>query len=217
MIRFDRDVLREGERPDIVVIEFAVNDEGDETKGVCYESLVRKVLKLPWKPAVVLLFSVFANDWNLQERLRPVGDLYDLPMVSILNAVTPQFSLKCGEGRILSKNQFFYDMFHPNNTGHTIMADCLQYLFERCDAAEPARVGTFVEGMTEEQILSEKLFGPAVIGADFERIFLLDKKNRYVGAKIRTGSFTSTDIELQSVEMDGSLTQTPEFPYNYPV
>ena len=105
MIRFDRDVLREGERPDIVVIEFAVNDEGDETKGVCYESLVRKVLKLPWKPAVVLLFSVFANDWNLQERLRPVGDLYDLPMVSILNAVTPQFSLKCGEGRILSKNQ----------------------------------------------------------------------------------------------------------------
>jgi hypothetical protein len=36
-----------------------------------------------------------------------------------------------------------------------------------------------------------------------------------VGAKIRTGSFTSTDIELQSVEMDGSLTQTPEFPYNW--
>lgn len=82
-------------------------------------------------------------------------------------------------------------------------------------AEEPARVGTFVEGMTEEQILSEKLSGPAVIGADFERIFLLDKKNRYVGAKIRTGSFTSTDIELQSVEMDGSLTQTPEFPYNW--
>lgn len=56
MIRFDRDVLRDGQQPDIVVIEFAVNDEGDETKGDCYESLVRKVLNLPWKPAVVLLF-----------------------------------------------------------------------------------------------------------------------------------------------------------------
>lgn len=56
------------------------------------------------------------------------------------------------------------------------MADCLQYLFERCDAVEPARVGTFVEGMTEEQILSEKLFGPAVIGADFERIFCLIRR-----------------------------------------
>ena len=50
MIRFDRDVLREGERPDIVVIEFAVNDEEMRQRGVCYESLVRKVLKLPWKP-----------------------------------------------------------------------------------------------------------------------------------------------------------------------
>ncbi len=58
-----------------------MNDEGDETKGDCYESLVRKVLKLPWRPAVVLLFSVFANDWNLQERLQPVGRHYDLPMV----------------------------------------------------------------------------------------------------------------------------------------
>lgn len=56
MIRFDRDVLRDGQQPDIVVIEFAVNDEGDETKGDCYESLVRKVLNLPWKPAVILLF-----------------------------------------------------------------------------------------------------------------------------------------------------------------
>ncbi len=61
MIRFDRDVLRGEEQPDLVVIEFAVNDEGDETKGDCYESLVRKVLNLPWKPAVVLLFSVFCK------------------------------------------------------------------------------------------------------------------------------------------------------------
>ena len=215
MLRFERDVVRDGVLPDLVVIEFAVNDEGDETKGRCYESLVRKVLALPNHPAVILLFAVFASDWNLQTRLAPVGEKYRLPMGSILDAVCPQFGKKAGEGRVISKNQFFYDVFHPSNIGHTIMADCLQYLFERCDAAEPARVGTFVEGMTEEQILSEKLFGPAVIGADFERIFLLDKKNRYVGAKIRTGSFTSTDIELQSVEMDGSLTQTPEFPYNW--
>ena len=67
MIRFERDVLRNGEQPDLVVVEFAVNDEGDETKGICFESLVRKILGLPWNPAVVLLFSVFANDWNLQK------------------------------------------------------------------------------------------------------------------------------------------------------
>ena len=215
MIRFDRDVLRNGEKPDIVVIEFAVNDEGDETKGNCYESLVRKVLNLPWKPAVVLLFSVFANDWNLQERLRPVGERYDLPMVSIMDAVTPQFTKKKEEGKVLSKNQFFYDMFHPDNIGHTIMADCLQYLFERCEAAEHARLDTFTKGMTEEEILEQQLFEGTAIGADFEQVKLLDKRDTYSYADISEGGFVWTDTKLQSVEMDTDLTLTPEFPYNW--
>ncbi|MGN0351869.1 MAG: SGNH/GDSL hydrolase family protein [Roseburia sp.] len=215
MIRFDRDVLRNGEQPDIVVIEFAVNDEGDETKGNCYESLVRKVLKLPWKPAVVLLFSVFANDWNLQERLSPVGKLYDLPMVSIRNAVTPQFFFKKEEGRVISKNQFFYDMFHPDNIGHTIMADCLQYMFERCDTAEHARIDTFSMGMTEEEILGQNLLKNPAIGADFEQVILLDRKENKINAEIDAGGFTGTDTELQSVEMDTELIMTPEFPYNW--
>ena len=35
MIRFERDVLREGKvKPDLIVIEFSVNDAGDETQGV---------------------------------------------------------------------------------------------------------------------------------------------------------------------------------------
>lgn len=213
MLRFDRDVLRDGEKPDIVIVEFAVNDEGDETKGDCYESLVRKILKLDWNPAVVLLFSVFANDWNLQERLRPVGDLYDLPMVSIRDAVVEQFAKK--EGRVLTKNQFFYDMFHPSNIGHTIMADCLQYLFERCESSEHARLDAFENGLTEEGMLLQRLKLEPVIGGSFENVRLMDKKDVYEGAVIEAGDFTATDQELQSVEMDNALTLTPEFPYNW--
>lgn len=213
MLRFDRDVLRDGEKPDIVIVEFAVNDEGDETKGDCYESLVRKILKLDWNPEVVLLFSVFANGWNLQERLRPVGDLYDLPMVSIRDAVVEQFTRK--EGRVLTKNQFFYDMFHPSNIGHTIMADCLQYLFERCELREHARLDAFENGLTEEGMLLQRLKLEPVIGGSFENVRLMDKKDVYEGAVIETGDFTATDQELQSVEMDDALNLTPEFPYNW--
>ncbi len=213
MLRFDRDVLRDGEKPDIVIVEFAVNDEGDETKGDCYESLVRKILKLDWNPEVVLLFSVFANDWNLQERLRPVGDLYDLPMVSIRDAVVEQFTRK--EGSVLTKNQFFYDMFHPSNIGHTIMADCLQYLFERCELREHARLDAFENGLTEEGMLLQRLKLEPVIGGSFENVRLMDKKDVYEGAVIETGDFTATDQELQSVEMDDALNLTPEFPYNW--
>ena len=137
MIRFERDVLRDGSvKPDIIVIEFAVNDQGDETQGDCYESLVRKALKQPNEPAVVLLFSVFANDENLQERMIPVGMHYHLPMVSIKNAVTKQFYYGHGAGRIMTKNQFFYDIYHPTNDGHHVMSDCLLHLFRKADEAE---------------------------------------------------------------------------------
>ena len=119
----------EEEQPDLVVIEFAVNDEGMKQRGLLGKPCKRKVLNLPWKPAVVLLFSVFANDWNLQERLR---NRWDTAMIfrwsSIRDAVSPQFQMPKGRGRVLTKISF-YDMFHPNNMGHTIMADCLQYLF----------------------------------------------------------------------------------------
>lgn len=199
MIRFERDVLRDGkEKPDLVVVEFAVNDEGDETKGRCYESLVTKILSMPDAPAVLLLFAVFANDWNLQERLAPVGERYQLPMVSIRDAVTPQF--RQAKDRVVSKNQFFYDVFHPTNLGHKIMADCLMYLIDRA--------------VCEPDIL-RRMHEKPVYGDEFAQVKLLDRRDGYERAKICCGAFSGTDQELQCVEMDDSLTPVPEFPYNW--
>lgn len=204
MLRFERDILRDGKiTPDIVVVEFAVNDEGDETKGHCYESLVRKILMLPNAPAVILLFAVFADDWNLQERLGVVGERYHLPMVSVRDAVSPQFRLKAGEGRVLSKNQFFYDMFHPTNAGHTIMADCLTYCFEKAKE-QGGSAGPAWETLPDP-----------VIGGEFEQVRLLDKKEMPPFAAVTPGSFLFVDDKLQCVEMDEDLTGTPEFPHNW--
>lgn len=211
MIRFDRDVLRDGsQKPDLVVIEFAVNDEGDETQGVCYESLVRKALALPWKPAVILLFAVFSNDWNLQDRLSPVGRNYDLPMVSVLDAVCPQFPLLPSEGRVISRNQYFYDVYHPSNLGHQVMADCLSNLIDVVNASD--------DSLEKEPDVAETA---PVIGADFENIELLDKKelekikDKYKISEVDEGSFTETDEDLQAVEMDKDIEMTPEFPHNW--
>ncbi|RDY33094.1 SGNH/GDSL hydrolase family protein [Lachnotalea glycerini] len=210
MLRFDRDILRDGVQPDVVIVEFAVNDEGDETKGICYESLVKKILKLPNHPAVILLFAVFASDWNLQERLSPVGKLYDLPMVSILNAVTPQFKLNKAQGKVLSKNQFFYDVFHPSNIGHTIMADCLTNLFKLSDSMLDSNKSEIPDDPTESLLLQKP-----VLGDDFTEVKLIDKQMKCSIFKIQPGDFTETDKELQCVEMDENLMGTPEFPYNW--
>lgn len=206
MIRYERDVLRDGAvTPDIVVVEFAVNDEGDETKGVCYDSLVRKILLAGNKPAVILLFAVFVNDWNLQERLCVVGERYQLPMVSTRDCVVEQFYKKKGQGKVVSKNQFFYDCYHPTNTGHKIMADGLLRLMQEVDKSP-----------MEEDTLDLAAV-PAPIGDAFEKVWLFDRSSAAAdGVKvISAGSFTETDEELQGVEMDRNLTQTREFPYNW--
>lgn len=213
MIRFERDVLKDGSvTPDIVVIEYAVNDEGDETKGLCYECLVRKALAVSEDTAVVLLFAVFADDSNLQERLIPIGERYQLPMVSTKNAVTEQFYLKANHGRVLSKSQFFYDSYHPTNVGHMIMSDCLMYLFEQ------AASGTSASGKaaySTQQSADWRSVQP-VFGTEFEKVKLLDKQSNKEKAEwIEEGSFTETDEALQAVEMDVNFAPTQEFPYNW--
>lgn len=203
MLRYEREVLKDGTvQPDVVVVEFAVNDEGDETKGICYESLLLKILAADNNPAVVMLFAVFQDDWNLQDRLSPIGIHYNLPMVSVKDAVVDQFMLTKEEGNIISKRQFFYDIYHPTNDGHTIMADCLAYLF-----AETKKAKT-----DAEDILINKA---PLMGDWFKEVHLLDKKDNTDIAKIEEGSFADTDTDLQYVERDFDAAGSPEFTYNW--
>ena len=205
MVRYDRDVCEDGKiKPDLVIVEYAVNDEGDETKGHCYDSLVRKIYLSEQKPAVILLFAVFAYDWNLQERLAPVGEAYELPMVSIKDCVVEQFYKKAGAGRVLTKNQFFYDIYHPSNYGHTVMADAIEYLLKAAD-------GQPEEG--REPDISEK---PAPYSAEFAQIRLMDREHIPAAAVVPDcGDFGEKDEELQAVERDRNLFTTPEFPWNW--
>ncbi|TYA14577.1 SGNH/GDSL hydrolase family protein [Paenibacillus faecis] len=203
VVRYDRDVTRDGAvKPDIVVVEFAVNDADDETEGNCYESLVLKALGADNKPAVILLFSVFENDWNLQGRLAPVGWHYQLPMVSIKDAVVEQFLWTREQGNIVSKEEFFADMYHPTNRGHEIMADCLGHLFDVTDRA-----------VSDEEDIS--IHKPPAIGNDFIDIRLLDRLNGPSIARINEGSFRETDAVLQLAEMDDHSLGTPQFPNNW--
>ena len=198
LTRYEDDVLRQGVvTPDVVVIEFAVNDAGDETNGVCYESLALMAMEGPGNPAVVLLFSVFMDDYNLQDNLSKVGYHYNLPMVSIKNAVTPNFY---EDTPVITKRQFFYDLYHPSNDGHRIMADCLDYFWKLAEEGEtPA----------EDVDLTKE----GVIGNRYRALIAFGKDDAAKHVKcLSAGSFTGTDNMLQCVEQDANAYTTPEFP-----
>lgn len=199
MIRYEKDVTDFGRiKPDLVIVEFAVNDEGDETEGVSYESLVRKIAKADNAPAVILNFAVFMSEWNLEDRLVPIGKNYDLPMVSVKSAVVPQF----GKATVMTKRQFFYDIFHPTNDGHRVMADCLIHLFKVADQMD----------MPEKDVDFTKA---PVKGADFEDIVLLDRSNIESYAAVSQRGFEEKDTHIQYVERDQNNFSTPEFENNW--
>lgn len=203
LTRYEMDVLRRGTVvPDIVFLEYAVNDAGDETDGVCFESLVRMAMDGPGNPAVILLFAVFMDDFNLQERMIPVGKRCRTPMISLKNAVTPQFSEECP---VITKRQYFYDLFHPSNDGHRIMADCIDYFWQI--AAEAPKETT---DAVPEQI-------PA-IGEKYRVLYTFDRSNYNAHAEIREllpGVFSEKDTLLQYVEKDADERASAEFPDNW--
>ncbi len=204
MVRYKKEVCQEGTViPDVCIVEFAVNDEGDETGGESYDCLVRRMLQEEKKPAVVLLFSVFTNDMNLQDRLRKVGEAYNLPMVSIKDCVVEQFYQKPGQGRVISKGQFFYDIYHPNTNGHRVMADCLVHLFRTLDSDKP----------DEEEPDIRKIKAP--YGDEFTDLQVFDRSCVREDIFIDCGDFSEKDTNLQSVERDRNSFCTPEFTENW--
>ncbi len=206
ILRYEADVLHYGERtPDVVVVEFAVNDEGDETKGEFFDSLVRRIYNSPQKPAVVLLYAVFVDGYNLQDRLKCVGEAYNLPMVSIRDAVYDQFYLNEEEGGVVSKNRYFYDMYHPTNVGHRIMADGLINMFRTAD------------GSDDEADLDISDITPPK-GAEFESIYLVDRANIDSCPAVISydmGGFDKHSDEVQHAERDLDAQVSPEFPNNW--
>ncbi len=203
LVRYERDILEEGQtQPDVVIIEYAVNDSSDELEGGCFESLLCKAWNGPGSPAIFLLFSVFVDDWNLQERLIPIGKAYNVPTVSVKDAVVEQFY--DDSKRVVSKRQFFYDMYHPTNIGHQVMADCLLNGMKEAYHADKQEVN---------QVLIENV--KPVYTAALENIRLIDKKSTDASCEICVGSFTETDDVLQCVERNLDSHQTPSFPYNW--
>lgn len=192
LMRYERDVTQViGGNPDLVIIEFAVNDYEEPTKGRAYESLVRTILEKENAPAVILLFSVFESKWNLQNEYIPIGNHYGLPMVSIKDAIATAYA-----GNYLTDKEFFADIYHPTNYGHEIMANCLEELCTR----------VAVKGSTQITPLPDT----SIKGSDFLGLQLVTSADS-AGTTITPGSFTGKDNSLQTY----SRTAKAAFPDNW--
>lgn len=112
--------------PDLVFVEFSVNDEDDLFFMETYESLIRRLLKNDSVKAVVMINNLFYDTGtNAQGVHNAVGLHYKLPIVSVRDYIFPE--IYKGE---INLSDYTDDMLHPKDLGHKMISDLIINLLE---------------------------------------------------------------------------------------
>ncbi|MCR5017158.1 MAG: carbohydrate binding domain-containing protein [Ruminococcus sp.] len=120
LVRAENEVC--SQNPDIVVIEFSVNDHEDIAYKKCFESLIKKFLELPSEPAVIALITRSKGGYSSQKQMEASGKALDIPIISMDNALTKAFN-----SGFLQPGDYFADEYHPHAKGGQLVADCMAY------------------------------------------------------------------------------------------
>lgn len=106
--------------PDLVLVEFSVNDDGSNFSQVSYDNLVRRIYEAESSPAVMLLFMGQTNGSTAQDADLLIGYNYATPMVSYINVINDMM-----ETGTYTEEQLSGDTVHPSAMGHAIVGEIL--------------------------------------------------------------------------------------------
>lgn len=123
--------------PDIVFVEFSVNDENNAHYQETYEGLIRQVLRSG--AALMLIHNVrYDNMYSAEAVHLEIGRHYDLPCVSMKTTIYPEVA----SGRIPNR-QITPDDLHPNDEGHALVAACITHFLDKIRTGEPYSKDSF--------------------------------------------------------------------------
>ena len=145
-------------RPDIVTVDFSVNDDANEFFEETYEGMLRRLLAAPSDSAVVVLNNVFYDTGkNAQNYHNRIADHYGIPHVSIKDTVYPDVE----SGKIV-RADITPDNLHPNDKGHRLVADEICKLLDsiKAEMEEETIAGENIEGKSTKREASVLLPAP---------------------------------------------------------
>ena len=150
-------------RPDIVTVDFSVNDDANEFFEETYEGTLRRLLMAPSAPAVVVLNNVFYDTGkNAQDYHNRIADHYGIPHVSIKDTIFPDVE----SGKIV-RADITPDNLHPNDKGHRLVADEICKLLDsiKAEVEKETIAGENIEGKSTKTEASALLLAPLTANA----------------------------------------------------
>lgn len=190
--RVQKDVL--DKEPDLVVVEFAVNDKKTAYHKQSYENLIRKILDSPTKPAVMLLFMAKLNGWSCQLQQSQIGKHYKLPMLSYGNVMMDMMN----QG-IYTMEELSGDAIHPSALGYAVVGEILvRYL----DSVQEKSLGQVVSKKVPTKYVTSKKYSSAKV------LTCKDIKIQKMGTFEESSKSSIFKNNLTSASGNGGLTFT---------
>lgn len=197
-VRYEKDVVEVlGTHPDLLFIEFSVNDYLECTTSRGFEYMIRYALS--HGTAVIAIYAA-ATYGNQQANMSPVAQFYNIPEISMSDALA--FS---GINSEKDSNIFYSDYVHPTAAGHTFMVDCMMKLLEKCNEADGDRPFEIPVGFKNEKAFAE--IKTIYSGTNYSVPFVLTSDGN---SEFDSGSFCKKDEVVQSIKKGGL-----EFPDNW--
>ena len=177
LLRYGQDVVSAlGRAPDLLIVEFAVNDGSEWSDCRAFEQIIRGALESDESTAVIALYSA-AQYMNSQGVKHAVSSYYGVAEISVQNAFNKRKNL-------FSVKQFFTDVVHPTKEGHAFAADCLMsFIIQTENRAADSAVAVPAEYLKKPPF------------SNFKQIV---KDDEYV--KIEKGSFKFSDLQTQGTK-----------------
>lgn len=123
--RAEEDLLQY--QPDVVIVDFSVNDEANPFFQETFEGLIRKIYNWTTRPAVLILNNVFYDTGvNAQEFHNAVAAHYQIPYVSVKDTIYRR--MLQGE---FGREELTPDGLHPNDYGHKLISEEIILLLEQ--------------------------------------------------------------------------------------
>lgn len=129
LVRAERELLCF--KPDLIFIEFAVNDAQSFNDRQAFESLIRKCLLMDNAPAVIVLYSITDSGYTCQDDMALTAFYYGLPTVSVRDAIMPEM-----EAGNMKWSDWSDDEAHPHVKGHELYSRFICHLIDTL-AAQP--------------------------------------------------------------------------------
>ncbi|HBI85773.1 MAG TPA: hypothetical protein DDX71_05740 [Ruminococcus sp.] len=119
-------------QPDLIILDFAINEMTQRPSILAFESLLRHLLTMPRPPIICLLLLRSQNDYSCESFMLPMAAHYGLACINLRRGLNP--ALERGD---LSWEEYGDSESHPTPEGHRLLADCLLHLLKQARQTEP--------------------------------------------------------------------------------